>query len=467
MRRRLGRGRSKDPRIELRTAGRALLIYRQEKFDQQAQDFADGLAEDTENTLVVLDLPADSPPDCWNSVADLLERRGGDGSLRLVFGWRSGGTEAAVAQLLADRLAREVIAPDGPVVPAAGGVLFVPDSHGTGWLRFGPGRAARWDSQRFPKPGWEFTVPREPRPCGRAGVAEPLPGGVWVRDTYGGPRIEEHRRRLVNHLPCRHDSLTVVLGRPGAPALPFDDVARFCDMILPGMRASTRFVPYGPADVPGGGSLGQALADLLDEPVVCCTGLPTSGRTAADPCDLYAMGEDGSFGWRPFAREVRYEPARDPSGAEPPVTVLDHRPPAEGLAQIAAGVYALASDAVVEVVQSGLWVRPPAEPAGASTVRAAPARPGHVVIRYDSGSEQTADRMRWLAEEVLAGLDPATREVGQVMAGHLQAAMTGHSRADRHSKKPGNGTSGVSATVAAVPPAPPAPGRTRQAPRDQ
>ncbi|WP_195911301.1 hypothetical protein [Streptomyces kaniharaensis] len=262
-------------RLRLRAGdGGALLIHPKGGPDGRAVAFARGLARDERHILVVVDLPAGAAEREWTAVARLLAPAR-YGSLRLVFG-RGDRTEVGqAAARIAERLDREVIAPDGEVTPTVTGGLFVPAHHGDGWLRYRPGRAAERDGQRFPKPSWEFSTPVRPWPAGPHAVAEPLPAGVWLRSTREEPADAE-RRHLVEAVPADPELLLVVLGSPGAPAVTLDEVANFWGAVLPSARPAVRFVLHGTLDTPATADPGQALADALGHPVVRYAALPAA-----------------------------------------------------------------------------------------------------------------------------------------------------------------------------------------------
>ncbi|TKA04758.1 hypothetical protein [Actinacidiphila oryziradicis] len=409
--------------------GEALLIYPAGRLDPQAQALAGGVARDPEHTVVVLDLPLDAPAEWWTSVVRLLKRQ--NEGLRLIFGRQHGNTSPAIAQMLADRLRRPLLAPDGPVTPTAGGVLFVPTDRGAGWLTFRPGVPPRRESRRFPKPRWEPDEENGPWYTSEVSVAEALPAGVWARPMGDDPH--DHRQRLVGGLLFRAELLTIVLGCPGAPALPLKEVARLWDALQPAARNAVRFVQYGPVAVPeASGGLGQELADLLRVPVRLCTGLPT-GRAGDHSADMYTICEDGSPGWRPFAREFGHVPRPEGGGAAPaaaaPPEIVSHRRPLPGIPETMRGVYQYiyqyAPGAVLEVVRSGLWMRPPEDHGDIGAVRSAPMDPAVPVIWYDAGSRETEQRMRRLAEEARQHLDPLTREVCRVLPAVSGASAAG------------------------------------------
>lgn len=393
-----------------RGSGNALIIHPRRELDRQAQAFAEGLAHDRQHTPVVLDLPPEPKASELESLVRLLQRR--SGSFRLVPARGSGRFACTMAQWLADRLHRVVLAPDGTLIPAGGGGLFVPPGQGLGWLRHQPGRQALPDSRRFPKPQWEYSTPDRPTPLGLHLTTEPIPGGVWLRSVDAEPG-EERRQQLVDRVIADSELLAVVLGVPGAAPLPLEAVSAFWENLAPSIRPRVRFVPYGPVAV-AEGALGQALANLLAHQVVLYNGFPAVGR-AGGTLEVHTLREDGPLGWRPFASELGYSPVAGAVGVPCPPLPLGCRAPVPGLAEIGPGVYRYEPDAVLEIVQSGLWLRPLEDPEDADAVRLTPADPQHATILFDESTPRTAERMRTLAHEVLEQLDLATRRLSLVL----------------------------------------------------
>ncbi|MEU5439941.1 hypothetical protein [Streptomyces griseofuscus] len=406
MRRGLGTARAGGTALQCRAEGRALLVHPKGEPDPQAAAFAAGLAADPQHTLAVVDLPYGSLEGSADAVARLLAGRGE--SLRLVFGRGTPQEARRAAQRIADRLDRLVLAPDGAVLPTDGGGLFIPSDHGAGWLRFRPGRSAERDSRRFPKPRWEFSTFDRPWTTSGHGVAEPAPCGVWVRSPHDHPAAESGRR-LVDRLPSHPDILTVVLGSPGGPPVTLADVTRLWETVLPSARSWVRFLHLGPVALPEGAeALGQELADALGQQVVLYAGVPVESRAGLASPEVAAVRADGTLGHHPFVSELMYFPRTGTVPAPPALFGL--RQPLFGVPEITAGVYEYAADAVLEVVQSGLWMRPLAEPADGDAVRRIPAAPGYAAILYDRSTPGAADRMRSLAEDMLWRLDPERRE---------------------------------------------------------
>ncbi|MFF7191375.1 hypothetical protein ACFZAR_40725 [Streptomyces sp. NPDC008222] len=414
----------RGPALESRSVGNALLVHPRGFVDSRALTFTQRLAADPQNTLVVLDLPSRPEDVVWETVARALDRQGR--SFRLVPGRGTREDVNRAAQWLADRLERSVLAPDGAVLPAAGGALFVPAHHGTGWLRYRPNKPSMPDSRRFPKPQWEYSVPDRPLSLGPGGLAEPLPGGVWLRGSWEEADTAVHRQRLVDLLAAHPDLLGIALGSPGTSALPMEEIAAFWNSLPPSARPLVRFIPYGPVAVPDGAPLGQALADLLGAHVSVYAGLPVAGDGGTP--EVSTLLRDGTRGWRPYTDAFGFVPRAQTGGHALAPVALDARVPVGAIPAVAPGVFQYAPDVLLEVVQSGLWVRPPVEPHDSHVVRGAPAHAPYPAILYDETDPMAADRMRSISYELLRGLDPSFSRHSRIMpsseAGRLPDGAT-------------------------------------------
>ena len=416
------RVRTGRPALGGQVIGNAIVIHLPGRISDEATALAMRVARDPHHDLVVLDLPPGSPVGLWDEVADRLPRR--RRGVRIVVGGRSRETTTLAGQWLAERLGRSVVAPDGAVHPGAGGSLFVHSGRGSGWVRFQPGRAPRWEAKRFPQPRWDTAVFAEDWPTSARGIAEPIPGGMWIRPVGHEAQQRRHRRLLIESVPCQDDLITVVVGCPGFAPLALDDAARLWMRLPRPVRERVRFAQFGPVAVTPDVPLGQALADCLGERVACYTGLPVGGGGvggAAEP-DVFTVDDHGGLGWNTVARELGYVPGGD-GGPRPPA-VLSHRCPVPGMPEVAPAVYWYAPDAVVEVVQSGLWIRPQAEGANARAVRCAPLDRTVHNLMFDAGAG--GERMRLLAQDVLARLHPSTRHASRVLP--TDAVLTGRDR---------------------------------------
>ncbi|MFQ3562238.1 hypothetical protein QZN11_36315 [Streptomyces gramineus] len=294
-------------RLRLRTTrvGNALLVHPRGHLDERAAGFAEGLSHDPGHTLVVVDLPAGALADEWRTVARLLSSSR-YGSLRIVFGRDRGEDVRRAAGLIAERLGRDVLAADGLLVPTVTGGLFAAGDDAA-WLRFRAGHPTEPDSRRFPRPHWESSLPTRARAVSARTTAQPVPSGVWLRHTDRALLPGDHRR-TVETVPTDPHRLLVVLGSPGTPPLPVDDVARYWDSVRPDARSSVRFHLYGTLDTPESLTPGQCLADALDHEVVLYADLPDGTAAVA--------GDDGSLAYVPARTAVLVRPASGTGEAE-------------------------------------------------------------------------------------------------------------------------------------------------------
>ncbi|MDX8149471.1 hypothetical protein SK854_45625 [Lentzea sp. BCCO 10_0061] len=393
------------------TVGNALVVYPAGNMTKAAQDLALTVAPDTQNDLVVVDLPPSSPLAMWESVAQALPKR--RRGVRLVIGGRSRETTALAGHWLAERLKRTVIVPDGPVVIGAGGSLFVHSGQGGGgWVRCVPGKPPRWEAKRFPCPPWDEGVAPENFPTSSRGLAEPLPGGVWIRPIGDDPQLRAHRQRLIENMPCQPEYVTVVLGSPGGVPLGQDDVVLLWRQLPDHVRDRVRFVQFGPMSVPRD-ALGQAIADAVGSEITFYVGVPVGPSVAPE---IFTVRTDGSFGWHAYAKEMRYRPRAgddDPPGVP---DVVSHRAPVPGGQQVSPGVYWYSVDAVVEVVQSGLVVRPPTATAKLEAIRLVATDPATHNLIFDADNENDLARMEYLAGDLAGRLSPSVRGMNRVLS---------------------------------------------------
>jgi hypothetical protein len=417
------RRRRDDDSIVQHMVGNAIVLHVPDSISAEAQSLALAVTEDKDNDVVVIDLGDGLAIDSWESMASVLPRR--RRGIRLMACGRHRDSAAMAGQWLSERLNRTVLAPDGDLVRGAGGALLVHSSRRSGWMRFRPGRPPSWDAKRYPAPAWDAAVTENRATSATAGV-QPLPGGVWIHDTRSPQTIAQHRRLLIDDVPCHPETMTVLLGCPGTPPLSLDDVVRFWRDLAPDVRVRARFVQYGEVRLPEGEALGQALADLFGASVICYTGVPVG--TPRD-WQVRTVRPDGTRGWPPFATELGYFPrAHENSRAARPA-VLSHRPPLRWTEEIDPRVYWYAPDAVVEVVEAGLWVRAVDEPGNAERVRAATLDTSGVSLIFDDSEGKRTDRMRELAMDLAARLPE--REGGALVAASVLSP--GHKPAGRAS----------------------------------
>lgn len=407
--------------LQRHTVGNALVLHLENKISPEAQSVALAAPPDPENDIVVLDVAGESDAGVWEAAAAALpwRRRG----IRLMVCGMAADNAELVGQWLAQRLRRTVIAPRGRVIRASGGTLFVHSDPGSGWVRHQRGKEPVWEAKRFPRPQWDAAVV-DHRTTSATAVIEPLPGGAWLHDERGGERVRENWKRLVTRLPCRPDRMAVVLGCPGTPALALDEIARFWRGLSEEHRESVRFVQYGPVErLTGGEPCGQFLADLLDQPVTCYAGLPVE---TGDDETMLTVDEDGALGWPMFATELRFHPRGETGDPAVAPKILQYRVPPELTEEVAPLTYWYATDAVVEVIPAGLWVRTDEEPGNADAVRRHPLRAGvHSLVFDDTAADRSA-RMKSLADDLGARLEPPVRAVTRLVP--MSAVLGGAGR---------------------------------------
>ncbi|CAM5641617.1 MULTISPECIES: hypothetical protein [Streptomyces] len=384
-------------RMVARRAGSSWLVHPWGAFDQRSWMYAAGLAHDPEHTLVVVDVPQGASAGFLHDVVRALPA--GAAGLRVVFGRTPPGGAAQAGRWLAARTGRVVVTALGRPRPTAEGALFVEAGQGPGWTRYDPGGGTSGEGRRFPCPEWEQHLPADAWWVSRHTLAEPVPAGLWLRPARVTPVFPRHRALLTTRLSSRPDAVTVVVGAPGAEAVPLADVTRLWWTLPDQVRTVARFAPFGPVTLPAGMSLGTALAEKAGRAVRTYNGLPIGPGSRPDTAGkVVAVGSDGSPGRMVMAREsVQFPPLRAGEHREPLVT--GHHWPLRGLPLLRLGVYRHGPDAVVEVTPSGLWIRGRRERAGAASP-SVPVDERHELVLYDSGDTRLVGEFRRIAGEL-------------------------------------------------------------------
>jgi hypothetical protein len=273
------------------------------------------------------------------------------------------GTPPAALRL-ARSLGVRVIAPDGPLVALRGGELFSAGP-AAGWTEFGPDRAARRNGPRYPEPAWQRQLP--PRLGDRVPVdLTAVPAGMWLR-APGAPAPSTSD--WAYGVPPQPQRLAVLLGAPGESHVDGAAAAAVLAQLPAAVLAAVVLVLYGPQ--PAGPPVGQWLADRLGVPIQVCHALPhyrVDGSTG-----VTAVDADGQLTWAPLALESTYRP-----GAASP----DPRawlPPAADLRPAGPATFWLDPDWLVDVVPSGLSIRP-ATAAPSAAVAALPVDPHWISV---------------------------------------------------------------------------------------
>ena len=282
-------------------------------------------------------------------------------------------------------------------------------------------------------------------------VAEPLPTGAWLRPAGTSQAVDIYRGLLSRNLAGSLDLFRIVIGYPDAPAVPIHQILELCGLITAKPAGSTRFVRFGPVSGPapaptpasarasGPGpaaqsaagpaasgdqpvpvrDLGQALADLLGRAVVLATGIRLLYPAAQGGVETRALLPEGAMTWLPYATDFGYQPRRSAPGATaaPAAPVaLDAAAPIPGLAQIRPGSFALGGGKVLEVVQSGLWLRSDPEPANSATVRGLPPSPSQPNLIYETHASFASEHARRAARKVARRLDERFRTTVRILS---------------------------------------------------
>ncbi|WP_194915250.1 hypothetical protein [Catenulispora rubra] len=386
-------------------AGGAVMLHAANGPDPRAIERCGALADGQSPTVVFVDLAPGAEIQSENDLPAFLAERAG--TLRLVpLQPLASSSFLGLGDWLSTALGRVVLAPGGVPQKVVGG-LFVPVEAGPGWFHFEPGRDPVPASRRSPAPEWECASFAEERELADGVRVEPLPAGAWIT-AAGSPRAaESYRKWLIGGLATDPAHPRVVVGHPGSAPVPLDAIVEFWTSVDERIRPALRFADFGATD-PAGPTLGQQLADRLGVGVVAGVGVPVlapaGSRREQKGSQTRTLLAGGAMHWRPYVWDLKYLP----EGADP--EPVEHRAPIEGLREVAPGIYEYAPGAVLEVTASGLMMRPPIYKAHAAAIRAAVPDPHHARMFHAADASVDADRMRSLADEAVARLEPEVRD---------------------------------------------------------
>ncbi|MEU3459438.1 hypothetical protein ABZ721_05700 [Streptomyces sp. NPDC006733] len=281
-------------------------------------------------TVVVgsADAQGTAAADHWSRLGALLDSLRSKGTRRVRLVMSGAGDDRpdrpCVARRIADAWELEVTAPDGPVLIAPGGALFVQGNAGPGrgWWRFAPGEAPRNLGPRAPVPVWQEALGRVPARTAGGCVVEQIPAGVLMRPAEAP---EAGPGDLCFAVPVDLERPTVLVGAPRAEDVAADEVAAVLAALPAAQRSHVRLAPGGRRDLL---RLGQSVADLLGGEVEVLTGLPLLADHAppgAAPRPTL-VGADGRPNWQPFVSSVACRPA-DGEGRTPAPRLVSSHPP--------------------------------------------------------------------------------------------------------------------------------------------
>lgn len=386
-------------RMVARPTRSAWLVHLDGNCDERSLRFAASLAADPALTVIVADIPQDVDRDFLPHLARAIPS--GTSGLRIVFGRTPPGGAAEAAQWLATKLKRSICTAVGRPRPDSDGGLFISTDRGTGWMRYDARGGASWEGRRFPAPSWEKDLLDPPPQLGGNTAIEPIPSGVWLRPASNSPAVDSHRKFLTTRLRTNQDSMTVVVGAPGASTMRLTEIMRFWRTLPEHIQPTTRFVSFGPIELPPERRFDETFATWAGVPIRSYTGLPTSSTARADRKRRQTLfvQRDGSPGRELMAREIIQLPgSRD--GESQPALVTGHEWPIQHLAMTGPCTYEHSPGTIIEVVPSGLWIRTQEEPVHARALRSRPAHATHEMILYDDSLTSAQFGHRLVAEEI-------------------------------------------------------------------
>ncbi|HET6858337.1 MAG TPA: hypothetical protein VFH94_14765, partial [Streptomyces sp.] len=365
-----------------------------------------GVDEDIVTVMVGSGEGAGPDADLWARLGALLDslRAKGTGRVRLVLSGAGDDQPGrpCVARRIADAWELEVIAPDGAVLIAPGGVLFVQGGSGGGWWRFAPGRAPRKMGPRAPAPAWQEAMGRVPVRTEGGCVVDQIPAGVVIRPAEApGPHPDD----LCFAVPVDHGRPTVLVGALHAEDVAADEVAAVLAALPVAQRSRVRLAPGGRRDLL---RLGHTVADMLGSELEVLTGLPLLSDhapfgTGPRPTLLDAEGKPS---WQPFVSSVTCRPA-DAQGRVPAPRLVGSHPPAWLPGGTEPGTVRLTDRWQATVTRAGLalWERDGPRPplAGAAV------NPDACAIELGIPGQPLDASMLPALSQLLVGLGAATR----------------------------------------------------------
>ena len=316
-------------------------------------------------------------------------------SIRLVL---SDAGQPTVAQVLADQLRLEVLAPAGPVMLLPTGMLFVVNGQ---WHRFRPGEQAESQGSRHPAPDWQRALPVDWRH--RAfdlGVTE-VPAGLWLHDADTTmPEIDP----AVTALPVDSERVTVVIGQPGRPAMTPESVHALLVSLPRPLRRRLILTPH---------EAHEGTAHTVAEWLATRTGVTVEVTSGMLPSPAVGEATDEARPqrevWPSFVPRLVYR-----AGAAP--SVLKGRPALPDV-QMINGIQRVDEGWVIEAIRCGLWLRQDGTDPEQDLVRRLPVDLRHPMLVLGTAAVTEP-------APVLAVLDTLAAELPTDVAPLLRVAVT-------------------------------------------
>lgn len=279
------------------------------------------------------DLAGHDSSDYWARLSGLLDslRDKGTSCVRLVM---SGAGDdqpdrPCLARRIADAWEMEVIAPDGVVLIAPGGALFVRGSPGParGWWRFAPGEPPRLLGPRAPAPVWQEALRRVPSRMAGGCRVDHIPAGIHMRPAGAS---EPGGDDLCFAMPVHPERPVLLVGAPRAEDVAADEVAAVLAALPAAERSRVQLAPGGRRDLL---PLAQSVADMLESDVEVLTGIPLLSGNSVSGASVRPtlVGSDGEPTWQPYVTAVACSPV-DGVGKTPAPRLVQSHPLVQGAA---------------------------------------------------------------------------------------------------------------------------------------
>ncbi|MFD8500365.1 hypothetical protein [Amycolatopsis sp. NPDC059657] len=354
-------------------------------------------------------------------------------------------TGSPFPQRIAESLGIEVLAPDGALSLAPGGLLFV---DGGVWRCFRPSDTSRPWGTRFPQPEWEALLPQEPVTVAGLTV-EPIPAGLLVRPEGASATSPVDPAYAVAVDPARP---RLVLGRPGEAGYSPAQAAA----LLTRLRTPFELVPHTPR-VATTDWLAE-LAARLGQEVRAATGMPLYALDGS--VQFVAHNIEGGHLLR-HASTIR---VHQPDGR---IRVRAYTAPPAGWVVAKDRVFRLPraaeltpGDPVVEVVPAGLAIIPSAIATGRHAASLLAAEPHRFIVTVGLPGAGLPGWTPEILSSLLAGLPPdalarlrilVLARVTEADREMLADAAGSHARALEFSQVPTGSQAGTAAPVAVEP----------------
>ncbi len=282
-----------------------------------------------------------------------------------------------LAARLSQCLDIDIVAPQGGVAWGSDSLLALgPDG---AWHTFTGGRRVATAGPRVPSPPWQNALPPDVRALGvgSALTITTIPAGLWLRAGRGGTPPDAG---AAFDIPPSTATMAVLVGAGGEPTPDPAEVRAVLAALPPALREYAVLLAGRP-DLPIEEFAAEVVAGLPAGVLVAhVVPVRTSGGV-----EFMAVDAHGARTWRPYVSISRY---RDDGAPRPWLWTA----PLPEFAVSADGVHELAADWAVEVVPSGLVVRPlGCEPA--PLVRRRAVQGDRVVLTVTGGAQPPPDEV--------------------------------------------------------------------------